>query len=63
MRRTTQKNVQKSSSKKTKYKFDTKNNNILEMKSIMDFRGEEFFNSIKVISDPKEPFFKETIKE
>lgn len=63
MKRTTSKSSSKSSSKKVKYTFDTKSNVIFEDTSTFKFRGKDFTNNIKMISDPKEPFFKETIKD
>lgn len=63
MKQTTRKSSSKSSSKKVKYTFDTKSNVIFEDTSTFKFRGKDFTNNIKMISGPKEPFFKETIKD
>ena len=57
------KSSKKSINKKVKYTINTKSNVIFEDTNIFKFRGKDFKNTIKFISDPKEPFFKETIKE
>lgn len=63
MKRQSSKSSSKSSSKKVKYTNNAKSNTIFEDISTFKFRGADFTNIIKVISEPKEPFFKETIKE
>ena len=57
------KSSKKSINKKVKYTINTKSNVIFEDTNIFKFRGKDFKNTIKFISDPKEPFFKENIKE
>ena len=57
------KSSKKSINKKVKYTINTKSNVIFEDINIFKFRGKDLKNTIKFISDPKEPFFKETIKE
>jgi hypothetical protein len=63
MKRTTNKSGSKSSSKKVNFTNNAKSNTIFEDISIFKYRGADFTNTIRVISDPKEPFFKETIRE
>ena len=57
------KSYKKSNSSKKTVKFDNKSNVFYEVKEEFKFRGDDFINKIKFISDPKEPFFKQTIKE
>lgn len=63
MRRTSKKSSSKSKSKKVKFTNNAKSNTIFDDTSTFKFRGADFTNIIKVITDPKEPFFKEAIKE
>lgn len=60
MKRT--KSSTKNNSSKTKYTI-RKDNVIFEDTETFKFRGADFTSKIKIISDPKEPFIKETIKE
>ena len=55
MRKTTKKNSSKTSSKKVKYKFDTKSNVIMEDK--------HKHSKVDIIFDDKEQFFKYENKE
>lgn len=55
MKRTTRRSSSKSSSKKVKYKFDTKSNVIMTDK--------HKHSQVNIISDEKEPFFKYEFKE
>lgn len=57
------KSYKKSNSSRKTVKFDNKSNVFYEVKEEFKFRGDDFINKIKFISDPKEPFFKQTIKE
>ena len=40
-----------------------KDNVIMEDKHIIKIKGEDYKINVKFISDPKEPFYKHTIKE
>ena len=57
------KSYKKSNSSRKTVKFDNKSNVFYEVKEEFKFRGDDFINKIKFISDPKEPLFKQTIKE
>ena len=57
------KSYKKSNSSRKTVKFDNKSNVFYEVKEEFKFRGDDFINKIKFISDPKEPFLKQTIKE
>ena len=57
------KSYKKSNSSRKTVKFDNKSNVFYEVKEEFKFRGDDFINKIKFISEPKEPFFKQTIKE
>lgn len=57
------KSSKKSNTKKVKYTINTKSNVIFEDTNILKLRGMDFKNTIKFIVDPKEPFFKENIKD
>lgn len=57
------KSSKKSINKKVKYTINTKSNVIMNDSHIFKIKGQEFKSTVKIISDPKEPFFKETIKE
>lgn len=61
MKRT--KSYKKNSNSKQTVKFDNKSNVFYEIKEEFKFKGDDFINRVKFISDPKEPFFKQTIKE
>ena len=53
----------KNNSSKKKYTINTKSNVIFEDTKVFPFRGSDFTNKIKFISDPNEPLFRQIIKE
>lgn len=56
------KSSSKNNSSKVKYTI-RKDNVIMEDKHIIKIKGEDYKINVKFISDPKEPFYKHTIKE
>ena len=57
------KSSSKNNSSKKKYTVNTKSNVIFEETKVFPFRGSDFKSTIKIISDPNEPFIKEIFKE
>lgn len=57
------KSSKKSINKKVKYTINTKSNVIMNDSHIFKIKGQEFKSTVKIISDPKEPFYKHVTKE